>query len=63
MCIGVYGIELSDISSEQDNGKFVPSWKQESVIKMVYTRRLHGAFKRGRSAGYYKTIGPKEGKT
>ncbi|CAH1764197.1 8130_t:CDS:10 [Entrophospora sp. SA101] len=56
----VYGTELPDISSEQDNGKFVPVWKQE-VRDENGIRRLHGAFKGGWSAGYYNTVGSKEG--
>nr|CAG8481626.1 2015_t:CDS:10 [Entrophospora candida] len=52
----VYGTELPDISSEQDNGKFVPVWKQE-VRDENGIRRLHGAFKGGWSAGYYNTVG------
>jgi hypothetical protein len=31
----VYGTELPDASSEQDNGKYVPLWKQEVLIDFL----------------------------
>ncbi|KAI9149758.1 hypothetical protein H9P43_009937 [Blastocladiella emersonii ATCC 22665] len=40
----------------------VPVWKQE-VTDEQGRRRLHGAFKGGFSAGYYNTVGSKEGWT
>ncbi|KAI9219815.1 hypothetical protein BC828DRAFT_148763 [Blastocladiella britannica] len=38
----------------------VPAWRQE-VTDEQGRRRLHGAFKGGYSAGYYNTVGSKEG--
>ncbi|CAI2170542.1 14050_t:CDS:2 [Funneliformis geosporum] len=57
-----YGTELPDIttSGEQDRGKFQPVWKQE-VRDEQGLRRFHGAFKGGWSAGYFNTVGSKEG--
>ncbi|CAG8436407.1 1610_t:CDS:10 [Funneliformis caledonium] len=57
-----YGTELPDIttSGEQDKGKFQPVWKQE-VRDEQGLRRFHGAFKGGWSAGYFNTVGSKEG--
>ena len=46
--------------SVRDDGSFVPVWKQE-VRDEKGRRRLHGAFTGGWSAGYYNTVGSKEG--
>lgn len=48
--------------SVRDDGSFVPVWKQE-VRDEKGRRRLHGAFTGGWSAGYYNTVGSKEGWT
>ncbi|CAK7263225.1 hypothetical protein SEPCBS57363_000444 [Sporothrix epigloea] len=48
--------------SIRDDGYFVPVWKQE-VRDAQGRRRLHGAFTGGWSAGYYNTVGSKEGWT
>ncbi|KAI7853635.1 hypothetical protein BDC45DRAFT_545559 [Circinella umbellata] len=45
-----------------DSGQFVPTWKQE-VRDEKGRRRFHGAFTGGFSAGYYNTVGSKEGWT
>ncbi|CAO3640649.1 unnamed protein product [Cunninghamella echinulata] len=45
-----------------DAGQFVPVWKQE-VRDEKGKRRFHGAFTGGFSAGYYNTVGSKEGWT
>lgn len=43
-----------------DSGQFVPVWKQE-VRDEKGRRRFHGAFTGGFSAGYFNTVGSKEG--
>ncbi|RKP06324.1 hypothetical protein THASP1DRAFT_31858 [Thamnocephalis sphaerospora] len=45
---------------EVDRGQFVPEWKQE-VRDEQGRRRFHGAFTGGFSAGYFNTVGSKEG--
>ncbi|KAI9319891.1 hypothetical protein BX666DRAFT_1917168 [Dichotomocladium elegans] len=45
-----------------DSGQFVPLWKQE-VRDEKGRRRFHGAFTGGFSAGYFNTVGSKEGWT
>ncbi|KAI7887431.1 hypothetical protein K492DRAFT_155019 [Lichtheimia hyalospora FSU 10163] len=45
-----------------DAGQFVPEWKQE-VRDEKGRRRFHGAFTGGFSAGYFNTVGSKEGWT
>ncbi|CCJ29752.1 unnamed protein product [Pneumocystis jirovecii] len=45
-----------------EEGKYEPIWKQE-VRDERGRRRLHGAFTGGFSAGYYNTVGSKEGWT
>ncbi|KAI4700473.1 hypothetical protein J4E89_010924 [Alternaria sp. Ai002NY15] len=47
---------------EADDGAFVPVWKQ-TVTDERGRRRLHGAFTGGFSAGYFNTVGSKEGWT
>lgn len=44
-----------------DAGQFVPTWKQEARDEQG-RRRFHGAFTGGFSAGYFNTVGSKEGK-
>ncbi|CAO3634447.1 unnamed protein product [Mucor hiemalis] len=43
-----------------DAGQFVPVWKQEARDEQG-RRRFHGAFTGGFSAGYFNTVGSKEG--
>ncbi|KAH7095708.1 hypothetical protein FB567DRAFT_513168 [Paraphoma chrysanthemicola] len=52
------GTELPD--EDGDDGAFVPVWKQ-TVTDERGRRRLHGAFTGGFSAGYFNTVGSKEG--
>ncbi|KAI8060070.1 hypothetical protein BC940DRAFT_350868 [Gongronella butleri] len=51
-----------DGNGSVDSGKFVPVWKQEARDDRG-RRRFHGAFKGGFSAGYFNTVGSKEGWT
>jgi G patch domain-containing protein 1 len=44
----------------EDPGKFQPVWNQQ-VTDEKGRRRFHGAFTGGYSAGYYNTVGSKEG--
>ncbi|KAI6083614.1 DUF1604-domain-containing protein [Hypoxylon rubiginosum] len=46
----------------RDDGSYVPVWKQE-VRDERGRKRLHGAFTGGWSAGYFNTVGSKEGWT
>ncbi|KAK3953697.1 hypothetical protein QBC32DRAFT_404711 [Pseudoneurospora amorphoporcata] len=46
----------------RDDGSYVPIWKQE-VRDERGRKRLHGAFTGGFSAGYFNTVGSKEGWT
>ncbi|EPZ34174.1 DUF1604 domain-containing protein [Rozella allomycis CSF55] len=46
----------------KDPNKFVPLWKQTATDEKG-RRRFHGAFTGGFSAGYYNTVGSKEGFT
>ncbi|KAJ4367330.1 hypothetical protein N0V83_006911 [Neocucurbitaria cava] len=52
------GTELPE--EDGDDGAFVPVWKQ-TVTDDRGRRRLHGAFTGGFSAGYFNTVGSKEG--
>ncbi|CAO2650717.1 Nn.00g020090.m01.CDS01 [Neocucurbitaria sp. VM-36] len=52
------GTELPE--EDGDDGAFVPVWKQ-TVTDERGRRRLHGAFTGGFSAGYFNTVGSKEG--
>ncbi|KAF8159383.1 hypothetical protein B0H34DRAFT_654370 [Crassisporium funariophilum] len=54
------GTPLPPLEKSRDTGEFVPLWKQE-VRDEKGRRRLHGAFTGGFSAGYYNTVGSKEG--
>ncbi|KAK4684210.1 G patch domain-containing protein 1, partial [Tremellales sp. Uapishka_1] len=47
-------------NTKKDQLEYVPVWKQE-VRDEQGRRRLHGAFTGGFSAGYYNTVGSKEG--
>ncbi|KAI5839987.1 hypothetical protein DFP73DRAFT_559760 [Morchella snyderi] len=58
-----YGTALPSYDSEaRDDGSYVPLWKQE-VTDERGRKRLHGAFTGGFSAGYFNTVGSKEGWT
>ncbi|KAH9812604.1 hypothetical protein DFH28DRAFT_931022 [Melampsora americana] len=55
------GTALPPLSSNKaDKNEFVPIWQQE-VKDEKGRRRLHGAFTGGFSAGYFNTVGSKEG--
>ncbi|KAL1740746.1 hypothetical protein HDZ31DRAFT_85268 [Schizophyllum fasciatum] len=56
------GTPLPPLEKSKDTGEFVPLWKQE-VRDEQGRRRLHGAFTGGFSAGYFNTVGSKEGWT
>ncbi|KAG2357773.1 hypothetical protein BDR07DRAFT_1473341 [Suillus spraguei] len=56
------GTPLPPLEKSKDTGEFVPLWKQE-VKDEKGRRRLHGAFTGGFSAGYFNTVGSKEGWT
>ncbi|KAH9479298.1 G patch domain-containing protein 1 [Psilocybe cubensis] len=56
------GTPLPPLTKSKDTGEFVPLWKQE-VRDEKGRRRLHGAFTGGFSAGYFNTVGSKEGWT
>ncbi|KAE8355551.1 hypothetical protein BDV28DRAFT_128668 [Aspergillus coremiiformis] len=58
-----YGTPLPPLdASVRDDGSYVPIWKQE-VTDDRGRKRLHGAFTGGFSAGYFNTVGSKEGWT
>ncbi|KAI0792217.1 hypothetical protein C8Q75DRAFT_792313 [Abortiporus biennis] len=54
------GTPLPPLEKTKDSNEFVPLWKQE-VRDEKGRRRLHGAFTGGFSAGYFNTVGSKEG--
>ncbi|KAI9722258.1 MAG: hypothetical protein M1812_001730 [Candelaria pacifica] len=57
----VYGTPLPPLDPDvRDDGSYVPVWKQE-VTDEQGRKRLHGAFTGGFSAGYFNTVGSKEG--
>ncbi|TFK71426.1 hypothetical protein BDN72DRAFT_837646 [Pluteus cervinus] len=56
------GTPLPPLEKSRDTGEFVPLWKQE-VRDEQGRRRLHGAFTGGFSAGYFNSVGSKEGWT
>lgn len=57
----LYGTPLPPLDSDsRDDGSYVPVWKQE-VTDERGRKRLHGAFTGGFSAGYFNTVGSKEG--
>ncbi|KZF26366.1 DUF1604-domain-containing protein [Xylona heveae TC161] len=59
----LYGTALPPLDPEvRDDGSYVPIWKQE-VTDERGRKRLHGAFTGGFSAGYFNTVGSKEGWT
>jgi G patch domain-containing protein 1 len=59
----LYGTPLPPYDPDpRDDGSYVPVWKQE-VTDERGRKRLHGAFTGGFSAGYFNTVGSKEGWT
>ncbi|KAG5942247.1 hypothetical protein E4U59_001240 [Claviceps monticola] len=58
----LFGTPLPDETDARDDGSYLPLWKQE-VRDEKGRRRLHGAFTGGWSAGYFNTVGSKEGWT
>ncbi|KAK7753886.1 hypothetical protein SLS62_004252 [Diatrype stigma] len=59
----LYGTPLPPLDPEvRDDGSYVPVWRQE-VRDERGRKRLHGAFTGGFSAGYFNTVGSKEGWT
>jgi G patch domain-containing protein 1 len=59
----LYGTPLPAYDADvRDDGSYVPIWKQE-VTDERGRKRLHGAFTGGWSAGYFNTVGSKEGWT
>lgn len=57
----IYGTPLPPLDPDtRDDGSYVPVWKQE-VTDDQGRKRLHGAFTGGFSAGYFNTVGSKEG--
>ncbi|KAH9851887.1 hypothetical protein C2E23DRAFT_757614 [Lenzites betulinus] len=54
------GTPLPPLEKSKDTGEFVPLWKQE-VRDEKGRRRLHGAFTGGFAAGYFNSVGSKEG--
>ncbi|GJJ11187.1 hypothetical protein Clacol_005419 [Clathrus columnatus] len=64
------GTPLPPLEKSKDTGEFVPLWKQDVFLPLTLVvrdekgrRRLHGAFTGGFSAGYFNTVGSKEGWT
>ncbi|KAI3299594.1 hypothetical protein DTO002I6_1821 [Penicillium roqueforti] len=58
-----YGTPLPPLDEGvRDDGSFVPIWKQE-LRDENGSKRLHGAFTGGFSAGYFNSVGSKEGWT
>ncbi|KAJ5902162.1 hypothetical protein N7495_002690 [Penicillium taxi] len=58
-----YGTPLPPLDdSTRDDGSYMPVWKQE-VTDERGRKRLHGAFTGGFSAGYFNSVGSKEGWT
>lgn len=59
----LFGTPLPPLDPEvRDDGSYVPVWQQE-VRDEHGRKRLHGAFTGGWSAGYFNTVGSKEGWT
>ncbi|KAG9018906.1 hypothetical protein FRB90_008487 [Tulasnella sp. 427] len=56
------GTPLPPLEKTKDTGEFKPLWEQE-VRDEKGRRRLHGAFTGGWSAGYFNSVGSKEGWT
>jgi G patch domain-containing protein 1 len=59
----LFGTPLPPLDADvREDGSYVPIWKQE-VRDERGRKRLHGAFTGGWSAGYFNTVGSKEGWT
>lgn len=56
----VFGTPLPSLADSKDSNEFKPVWEQE-VRDEKGRRRFHGAFTGGFSAGYFNTVGSKEG--
>lgn len=56
------GTPLPSLDSKKDANEYKPIWQQEALDEQG-RRRFHGAFTGGFSAGYYNTVGSKEGWT
>lgn len=56
------GTPLPSLDSKKDVNEYKPIWQQEALDEQG-RRRFHGAFTGGFSAGYYNTVGSKEGWT
>ncbi|BFZ64892.1 hypothetical protein YB2330_006045 [Saitoella coloradoensis] len=56
------GTPLPPDPSTRDDGSYVPVWQQEARDERG-RKRFHGAFTGGFSAGYFNTVGSKEGWT
>lgn len=54
------GTPLPRLDGKKDVNEYKPVWQQE-VLDEQGRRRFHGAFTGGYSAGYYNTVGSKEG--
>jgi G patch domain-containing protein 1 len=54
------GTPLPSLDSKKDANEYKPVWQQE-VLDEQGRRRFHGAFTGGFSAGYYNSVGSKEG--
>lgn len=55
-------VDDSGAPTKKERQEFVPAWKQ-TVTDEQGRRRFHGAFTGGFSAGYFNTVGSKEGFT
>ncbi|KAI4721753.1 DUF1604 domain protein [Aureobasidium sp. EXF-10727] len=57
----LFGTPLPPLDSDaRDDGTYVPVWKQDARDEQG-RKRFHGAFTGGYSAGYFNTVGSKEG--
>ncbi|KAK6007540.1 hypothetical protein QM012_004354 [Aureobasidium pullulans] len=56
------GTALPPLDSSRDDGSYLPVWQQD-VRDEQGRKRFHGAFTGGYSAGYFNTVGSKEGWT
>lgn len=59
----LFGTPLPPLDSDtRDDGSYVPVWRQDARDEQG-RKRFHGAFTGGYSAGYFNTVGSKEGWT
>ncbi|KAJ1369430.1 hypothetical protein KIN20_030885 [Parelaphostrongylus tenuis] len=62
--LAVYGTEFEDLEDEERAVSRKPAGIQDEIVTDEQgRRRFHGAFTGGFSAGYYNTVGSKEGWT